>query len=116
HPDGAARFALSALAAFTDDLAAHVLGGGCGRPTAGLLPLPATGGTGPGDGPGERLAVDWTLCEGHGLCAGLLPELVRMGADGFPALADAGVPGHLRGRAQRAVRRCPALALRLDDH
>ncbi|MFQ6195590.1 NADH-ubiquinone oxidoreductase-F iron-sulfur binding region domain-containing protein [Streptomyces sp. NPDC000405] len=114
HPDGAARFALSALAAFTDDLAAHVLGGGCGRPTAGLLPLPGGGNTEPGNAAGKRLAVDWTLCEGHGLCAGLLPELVRMGPDGFPALADAGVPGHLRGRAQRAVRRCPALALRLD--
>ncbi|MEX2981592.1 NADH-ubiquinone oxidoreductase-F iron-sulfur binding region domain-containing protein [Streptomyces sp. C36] len=118
HPDGAARFALSALAAFTDDLAAHVLGGGCGRGTAGVLPLPGPGGAAAGGrdggGGGERLAVDWTLCEGHGLCAGLLPELVRMGADGFPSLADAGVPDHLRSRVRRAVRRCPALALRLD--
>ncbi|MGK5728109.1 NADH-ubiquinone oxidoreductase-F iron-sulfur binding region domain-containing protein [Streptomyces sp. URMC 124] len=117
HPDGAARFVLTALSAFTDDLAAHVLGGGCGRPTAGVLPLPPPGGTdAPGDAPRrvERLAVDWTLCKGHGLCADLLPQLVRTGPDGYPALADAGVPDHLRGRAQRAVRRCPALALRLD--
>ncbi|MBF6049271.1 oxidoreductase [Streptomyces sp. NRRL B-1677] len=122
HPDGAARFVLSALSAFTDDLAAHVLHGGCGRPTAGVLPLPsAAGPDAPADGGGppgprrvERLAVDWTLCEGHGLCAGLLPQLVRIGPDGYPSLADAGVPDHLRGRAQRAVRRCPALALRLD--
>ncbi|GAA3064407.1 hypothetical protein GCM10020000_55020 [Streptomyces olivoverticillatus] len=114
HPDGAARFVLSALTAFTDDLAAHVLGGGCGRGTAGVLPLPSPpGAASRGAGP-ERLAVDWTLCEGHGLCAGLLPELVRLGPDGYPSLADAGVPPHLRGRAQRAVRRCPALALRLD--
>lgn len=114
HPDGAARFVLSALTAFTDDLAAHVLGNGCGRPTAGVLPLPAPTGAAPGEGRAERLAVDWTLCEGHGLCGGLLPELVRIGPDGFPVLADTGVPEHLRGRAQRAVRRCPALALRLD--
>ncbi|CAM5548257.1 NADH-ubiquinone oxidoreductase-F iron-sulfur binding region domain-containing protein [Streptomyces abikoensis] len=123
HPDGAARFVLSALSAFTDDLAAHVLNGGCGRPTAGLLPLPSTAGADAGTGAGgglpgprrvERLAVDWTLCEGHGLCADLLPQLVRTGPDGYPSLADAGVPDHLRGRAQRAVRRCPALALRLD--
>ncbi|MFI9200406.1 NADH-ubiquinone oxidoreductase-F iron-sulfur binding region domain-containing protein [Streptomyces sp. NPDC053048] len=113
HPDGAARFVLSALAAFTDDLAAHVLGGGCGRATTGVLPLPAPGGAA-GDARVERLAVDWTLCEGHGLCAGLLPELVRLGPDGFPALADAAVPGHLRARVRRAVRRCPALALRLE--
>ncbi|GGX70652.1 oxidoreductase [Streptomyces hiroshimensis] len=117
HPDGAARFVLSALSAFTDDLAAHVLGGGCGRPTAGVLPLPPPGGTDAATGAPrrvERLAVDWTLCKGHGLCADLLPQLVRTGPDGYPALADAGVPDHLRGRAQRAVRRCPALALRLD--
>ncbi|GHC51091.1 NADH-quinone oxidoreductase subunit NuoF family protein [Streptomyces cinnamoneus] len=114
HPDGAARFVLSALAAFTDDLAAHVLGSGCGRPTTGLLPLPGAAGRAPDGGRAERLAVDWTLCEGHGLCEGLLPELVRIGGDGYPVLADAGVPGHLRERARRAVRRCPALALRLD--
>lgn len=117
HPDGAARFVLSALAAFTDDLAAHVLGAGCGRPTAGVLPLPVSGGPDAVTGAPrrvERLAVDWTLCKGHGLCADLLPQLVRTGPDGYPALADAGVPDHLRDRAQRAVRRCPALALRLD--
>ncbi|MCC3768272.1 NADH-quinone oxidoreductase subunit NuoF family protein [Streptomyces sp. UNOC14_S4] len=115
HPDGAARFTLSALSAFTDDLAAHVLGGGCGRGTAGVLPLPRPAGAEDGGPAGtERLAVDWTLCEGHGLCAGLLPELVRLGPDGYPALADTGVPAHLRGRALRAVRRCPALALHLD--
>ncbi|MEU7164654.1 NADH-ubiquinone oxidoreductase-F iron-sulfur binding region domain-containing protein [Streptomyces morookaense] len=112
HPDGAARFLLSSLAAFTDDLAAHVLGSGCGRGTAGVLPLPRT--AGPAPATGERLAVDWTLCEGHGLCADLLPQLVRLGPDGYPSLADATVPAHLRARAQRAVRRCPALALRLE--
>ncbi|MEC4014816.1 NADH-ubiquinone oxidoreductase-F iron-sulfur binding region domain-containing protein [Streptomyces sp. H27-D2] len=122
HPDGAARFVVSALNAFTDDLAAHVLGNGCGRPTIGMLPLsaPGDGSTGDAGGSGnegggsERLAIDWTLCEGHGLCAGLLPELVRLGADGYPALADTPLPAKLRGRAQRAVSRCPALALRLD--
>ncbi|MEV0265231.1 NADH-ubiquinone oxidoreductase-F iron-sulfur binding region domain-containing protein [Streptomyces sp. NPDC050617] len=115
HPDGAARFVLSALTAFTDDLAAHVLGDGCGRGTAGVLPLPFPDGPEAPSAPtGERLAVDWTLCEGHGLCAGLLPDLVRLGADGFPTLAAGDVPASSRGRALRAVRRCPALALRLE--
>ncbi|MGK5632845.1 NADH-ubiquinone oxidoreductase-F iron-sulfur binding region domain-containing protein [Streptomyces sp. URMC 123] len=114
HPDGSVRFLLSALNAFTDDLAAHVLSGGCGRPTAGVLPLPSPGQRDEGVPSGERLAVDWTLCEGHGLCAGVVPELIRLGPDGYPALADTPVPVHLRGLAQRAVRRCPALALRLD--
>ncbi|MEV8564683.1 NADH-ubiquinone oxidoreductase-F iron-sulfur binding region domain-containing protein [Streptomyces sp. NPDC051322] len=115
HPDGSARFFASTLSAFTDDLAAHVLGGGCGRETLGVLPLPMPGYTEESLATGEKLAVDWTLCQGHGLCADLVPELIRLGADGYPALADASVPVHLRGRAQRAVRRCPALALRIEQ-
>ncbi|MGW9245927.1 NADH-ubiquinone oxidoreductase-F iron-sulfur binding region domain-containing protein [Streptomyces badius] len=117
HPDGSARFLLSTLSAFTDDLAAHVLDGGCGRATVGVLPLPAPGYQDLEESipSGEKLAVDWTLCQGHGLCADIVPELIRLGGDGYPALADAAVPMHLRGRAQRAVRRCPALALRIEQ-
>ncbi|WP_329117164.1 ferredoxin [Streptomyces sp. NBC_01465] len=116
HPDGSARFLASTVSAFTDDLAAHVLGGGCGRETLGVLPLPGPEGYAEKSLPsGEKLTVDWTLCQGHGLCADLVPELIRLGPDGYPALADASVPVHLRGRAQRAVRRCPELALRIEQ-
>ncbi|AZK94024.1 MULTISPECIES: NADH-quinone oxidoreductase subunit NuoF family protein [Streptomyces] len=117
HPDGSARFVTSALSAFTDDLAAHVLRGGCGRETTGVLPLPLPGrrGTEESVPSGEKVLVDWTLCQGHGLCADVVPELIRIGPDGYPAVADAVVPVHLRGRAQRAVRRCPALALRIEQ-
>ncbi|MFI5804620.1 NADH-ubiquinone oxidoreductase-F iron-sulfur binding region domain-containing protein [Streptomyces sp. NPDC051561] len=115
HPDGSVRFLLSTLNAFTDDLAAHVLGGGCGRPTLGVLPLPGVPPRGKVSIGNEKLAVDWTLCQGHGLCADVVPELIRLGHDGYPALADASVPLHLRDRAQRAVRRCPALALRVEQ-
>ncbi|GHH33309.1 NADH-quinone oxidoreductase subunit NuoF family protein [Streptomyces candidus] len=115
HPDGSVRFLLSALNAFTDDLAAHVLGGGCGRPTTGVLPLPGASPRESGVPNEEKLAVDWTLCQGHGLCADVVPELIRLGHDGFPTLADVSVPAHLVPRAQRAVRRCPALALRIEQ-
>ncbi|WP_031070374.1 NADH-quinone oxidoreductase subunit NuoF family protein [Streptomyces sp. NRRL S-118] len=116
HPDGSARFFSSTLSAFTDDLAAHVLHGGCGRPTVGVLPLPEPGYQEVVESipSGEKLAVDWTLCKGHGLCADIVPELIRMGRDGYPVLADASVPVHLSTRAQLAVRRCPELALRLE--
>ncbi|MFV5991174.1 ferredoxin [Streptomyces sp. NPDC056231] len=53
--------------------------------------------------------------KGHGLCAGIVPELIRLGPDDRPALADTAVPIHPRGRAQRAVRRCPAPALRIEQ-
>jgi NADH:ubiquinone oxidoreductase subunit F (NADH-binding)/ferredoxin len=115
HPDGSARFFNSTLSAFTDDLAAHVLNGGCGRDTVGVLPLPSEGYQEEGIPSGEKFAVDWTLCKGHGLCADLVPELIRMGADGYPVLADVSVPMHMQERAQRAVRRCPELALRLEQ-
>ncbi|MFE9659686.1 NADH-ubiquinone oxidoreductase-F iron-sulfur binding region domain-containing protein [Streptomyces sp. NPDC005955] len=120
HPDGSAAFIESALTAFTDDLAAHVLGGGCGRPVRAVLPLQAVregaSGSGGDAGPsGQRLAVDWTLCQGHGLCADIVPELIRLGPDGYPSTAEVSVPRHAQSRAVRAVRRCPALALRLEE-
>jgi ferredoxin len=117
HPDGSARFFASTLAAFTDDLAAHVLHGGCGRETIGLLPLPMPGYQDAEESipSGEKIFVDWTLCQGHGLCADIVPELIRINPDGYPSVADAVVPTHMRGRAQRAVRRCPALAMRIEQ-
>jgi NADH:ubiquinone oxidoreductase subunit F (NADH-binding)/ferredoxin len=117
HPDGSSRFVASALTAFTEDLAEHLHGPGCGRPVAGILPLdhdaPPTG-RDAAEPPSERIVVDWTLCEGHGLCADVLPDVIGLGSDGYPAHASMPLPGHLRPQARRAVRRCPALALRLE--
>jgi ferredoxin len=31
-----------------------------------------------------RLHIDWTACEGHGLCAELLPELLDRDRWGYP--------------------------------
>ena len=59
------------------------------------------------------LVVDWTRCDGHGLCALAAPELIALDEWGFPLITEAA-----DGRAERAARRaaavCPALALRLD--
>ncbi|MFD7560662.1 MULTISPECIES: NADH-ubiquinone oxidoreductase-F iron-sulfur binding region domain-containing protein [unclassified Streptomyces] len=107
HPDGTSRFVASALASFPDEFRDHALGSGCGRRVLGALPLPR-------DESPERLVVDWTLCRGHGLCVDVLPDVVRLDADGYPAEASMAVPGHLRPKALRAVRRCPALALRIQ--
>ncbi|MYT46826.1 hypothetical protein GTY89_31930 [Streptomyces sp. SID5471] len=69
----------------------------------------------PAPRPRQRLLVDWTLCQGHGLCADLVPGMVRLGADGYPERAAMPLPARMRRRAQLAVRRCPALALRIQD-
>jgi ferredoxin len=63
--------------------------------------------------PRSWLQVDPIACTGHGSCAGLLPELVTLDEWGYPLLARGPVPPELAGRARRAVRDCPALALRL---
>lgn len=108
HPDGTASFVASAFTVFAEEFRDHALGSGCGRRVQGTLPLHAQ------EDP-ERLVVDWTLCKGHGLCVDLLPDVVRLDADGYPAQAVMPVPGRLRPKALRAVRRCPALALRIQE-
>jgi ferredoxin len=60
-----------------------------------------------------RLHVDWTACDGRGLCAELLPERITEDDWGYPVLRDPSVPEGLEGPARRAVERCPALALHL---
>ncbi|MFJ7204343.1 NADH-ubiquinone oxidoreductase-F iron-sulfur binding region domain-containing protein [Streptomyces sp. NPDC098789] len=108
HPDGTSSFVASALAVFPDEFRDHAVGSGCGRRVLGALPLPA-------DANPERLVVDWTLCKGHGLCVDLLPDVVRLDGDGYPAQGVMEVPVQLRPKALRAVRRCPALALRIQE-
>jgi ferredoxin len=106
NPDGVARLVLSALAVFRDDLAWHVFRYGCGRPAGHVLPLPSA--------PGEaRLAIDWSRCRGHGLCAQIVPELVQQDGQGYPVMLDMPVPRWLERKARRAVDMCPQLALRL---
>jgi ferredoxin len=60
-----------------------------------------------------RLHIDWTACDGRGLCAELLPEMLDEDDWGFPVPRDHAVPEKLAPAARRAVDRCPALALRL---
>lgn len=58
-----------------------------------------------------KLQVDWTRCDGHGLCAALLPAAVALDEWGFPVIDPDRLPDERSLR--RAVGACPALALRL---
>lgn len=60
------------------------------------------------------LAVDFAACDGHGLCAELLPELIGSDEWGYPVLRDSTVPPDLLAHARRAVAACPVMALRLS--
>lgn len=61
----------------------------------------------------HQLVVDRIKCDGRGLCAELLPELIRLDDWGYPILAAGPVPDHLLPLAQRAVGDCPVLAIAL---
>jgi ferredoxin len=64
-----------------------------------------------------RLHIDWTACDGRGLCAELLEEMLAEDDWGFPVSRDGAiepvVPPHLANAAKWAVDRCPMLALKL---
>lgn len=65
----------------------------------------------------SRLNIDWTRCEGRGLCIELLPEVLTGDDWGYPMSTHGDrlleVPQGAREFAEEAVRECPRLALRL---
>jgi ferredoxin len=62
----------------------------------------------------SRLQVDPIACDGRGLCAEILPELITLDDWGFPIIHDGDVPDRLHDAARETIRICPKLALRLE--
>lgn len=71
-----------------------------------------------------RLHIDWTLCDGRGLCVELLPEVLTEDDWGYPAAYagdgndsgngnDITLPRDIVAHAQRAIAQCPRSALRM---
>jgi ferredoxin len=58
-----------------------------------------------------HIAVDRIKCDGHGLCAEILPEVIRLDDWGYPIVAPGPIPAQLLPLAQRAMDSCPVLAL-----
>jgi len=63
--------------------------------------------------PRFELVVDPIACDGAGVCAELLPELIGLDPWGFPVVGDGEVPPGLIELARRATVSCPRLALTL---
>jgi ferredoxin len=61
-----------------------------------------------------KLRVNPIMCKGHGLCAELLPELIRLDDWGYPIIDVANAPPELESLARRAADACPTLALLLE--
>jgi ferredoxin len=68
------------------------------------------------DARGVRLIVDGSRCDGHGICALIVPELVSLDTWGYASLElDPIDRVRTLARARRAVRACPAGALALVE-
>jgi ferredoxin len=65
-------------------------------------------------GADARLRADFIACDGRGLCAEALPELITLDDWGFPIVSDRPVPSQLLPDARETIRACPMLALRLE--
>ncbi|WP_344751651.1 ferredoxin [Gryllotalpicola koreensis] len=75
----------------------------------------------PGTAPAVALHIDWTRCDGRGLCSEILPELLERDEWGYPLAAarhrgrDIPIPAESEAAARDAVALCPVIALRLTD-
>jgi ferredoxin len=59
----------------------------------------------------DYLAVDPIACHAHGLCAEMLPDLIRLDEWGYPLLPADPIPRRRRRDVRAAMRACPTLAL-----
>jgi ferredoxin len=61
----------------------------------------------------KTVLVNPIACKGHGLCAELLPERIRLDDWGYPIVDDTPLHPSLERHARRAEAACPTLALAL---
>jgi ferredoxin len=61
----------------------------------------------------QRIDIDWTACQAHGLCAELLPDHITLDEWGYPLVDGTPIPARTMKRARRAASDCPVLALKL---
>ena len=62
----------------------------------------------------EHLRVNPILCDAHGHCAELFPELITLDEWDYPIVSDEPIPPELAEHARRAVSMCPRLALAIE--
>jgi ferredoxin len=60
------------------------------------------------------LGIDRIKCDGHGVCADLVPEIIELDDFGYPIIRAGAIPASVLPHARRAVSGCPTLALRLQ--
>jgi ferredoxin len=61
----------------------------------------------------HAIDIDRIRCDGFGMCAELLPELIELDDWGYPIIRPGDVPDDLLRHARMAVEACPVLAITL---
>ena len=61
----------------------------------------------------KHLIVDYSKCDGHGICAEMCPEWIHLDQFGFPILRAGSIPKEVIKHAEKAVLECPKLAIKL---
>ncbi len=59
----------------------------------------------------HRITVNPIMCEAHGVCMELLPEMIGKDPWGYPIVSDQPIPPHLLKLARKAESSCPTIAL-----
>lgn len=62
----------------------------------------------------RTLRVDPIACTGHGICAELLPEMIRLDDWGYPIIEGTQIDRALMPDVERTIAACPTLALRIE--
>jgi ferredoxin len=63
-----------------------------------------------------KLRINPIACNGHGMCAELLPELLDLDDWGYPIIKTSEIPLNLLDMAKRAERICPTLAVMILEN
>ncbi|MCE3267130.1 MAG: ferredoxin [Solirubrobacterales bacterium] len=61
-----------------------------------------------------KVLVDMNLCQSHGECAVVAPEVFELGDDDVLRWEE-DVGEELREKVEEAVERCPMMAIRIED-
>lgn len=62
-----------------------------------------------------KVVVDFELCQSHGLCMQVAPEVFEIRDDGFLYILNEDPPAALRKKLEIAVRECPTGAIKLQE-
>ncbi|MCW2524423.1 MAG: putative ferredoxin [Frankiales bacterium] len=62
-----------------------------------------------------RISIDAELCQGHGRCYEIAPELVEDDERSRGFVITPAVPAHLEDKARAAVNACPERAVSISE-